>query len=69
MIICHATKEDMQENKKKAEDFNKLISMVKEKVKLSRNRREKLQLLTWVLDFWSREKISAVFNATFYSVI
>ena len=42
--------------------------MLKEKVKLMKNRREKLQLLTLIPDSWNREKISTEFNVTDYTV-
>ncbi|XP_065681334.1 uncharacterized protein LOC136094968 [Hydra vulgaris] len=55
------TGEPNVENQKKAEDLDKLILSMQEKLKTA-NRREKIQILTLVPDSWSLRKAAEVFN-------
>ncbi|XP_065643371.1 uncharacterized protein LOC136075062 [Hydra vulgaris] len=55
------TEEPNVEHQKKAEDLDKLILSMQEKLKTA-NRREKIQILTLVPDSWSLRKATEVFN-------
>lgn len=58
----------MQEIKDKADDLDRFMNLIKEKIKVSRNQREKIQLLTRVPISWSRKRIQEEFEVTDYAV-
>jgi hypothetical protein len=56
----NVTEEPNVEHQRKADDLDKLIVLMQEKLKTS-NRREKIQILTLVPDSWSLRKAAEEF--------
>ena len=67
-LKCEKTKKKTEENLiKKAEGFDKLVGLLKEKL-MSVGRSQKVQILTLVPESWSQNKVATEFQVTKYMV-
>ena len=68
ILKCHKTKKKTKEILiKKAEGFDKLVGLLKEKL-MSVGRSQKVQILTLVPESWSQKKVATEFQVTEYMV-